>query len=103
MGQRFPSVEPGTSLAERRLRALERIASVLSWTVAIAAISLVVWTLGDVLLLIFAAALLPLGFAGWQISSAELRDLGPAPRSRPPLPRSSCCWLWLLGGRGHVW
>ena len=64
MGRRFPSVEPGTSLAERRLRAVERIASVLSWTVAIVAISFVVWMLGDVLLLIFAAALLALGLRG---------------------------------------
>jgi predicted PurR-regulated permease PerM len=61
---RFPRMEPDTSLAERRVRALEQIALVLRWTAAIVAAVLVVWLLGDVLLLVFAAVLFALGLRG---------------------------------------
>jgi hypothetical protein len=70
---RFPRMEPDTSLAERRVRALEQIALVLRWTAAIVAAVLVVWLLGDVLLLVFAAVLFALGLRGaWRISWAAL-------------------------------
>jgi predicted PurR-regulated permease PerM len=57
-------VEPRTFFAERRVHALERIASVQRWTAAIVATIFVVWLLGDVLLLVFAAALFALGLRG---------------------------------------
>jgi predicted PurR-regulated permease PerM len=49
---------------ERKTRALEQIAVVLRWTAATAAVAIVVWLIGDVLLLTFAAALLALGLYG---------------------------------------
>jgi predicted PurR-regulated permease PerM len=57
-------MELDTSLAERRVRALEQIASVLRWSAAAAGTALVIWLLGDVLLVVFAAALLALGLRG---------------------------------------
>jgi predicted PurR-regulated permease PerM len=57
-------VKPSTSLDARRVRALEQIASVLRWTAAVVATMFVVWLLGDVLLLVFAAALFALGLRG---------------------------------------
>lgn len=42
----------------RQARALERIALILGWTTGVAATAIVFWLLGDVLLLVFAAALL---------------------------------------------
>lgn len=57
-------MEPTTGLAERRVRALEHIALVLRWTASVIAVVFVVWLLGDVLLLVFAAALFALGLRG---------------------------------------
>jgi predicted PurR-regulated permease PerM len=57
-------VEPSTSLAARRVRAIERIALVLRWTASVVAAASVVWLLGDVLLLVFAATLFALGLRG---------------------------------------
>ena len=59
-------VEPSTSLAARRVRALELIALVLRWTASVVAAASVVWLLGDVLLLVFAATLFVLGLRGWR-------------------------------------
>ena len=55
---------PPAPFASRRVRALERIALLLRWTAATGAVVFVVWLLGDVLLLVFAAALLALGLRG---------------------------------------
>jgi predicted PurR-regulated permease PerM len=62
--RRFRRMEPATCLAERRVRALEHIALVLRWTAAAIAVVFVMWLLGDVLLLVFAAILFALGLRG---------------------------------------
>ena len=69
--------EPDPRCAERRVRALEQIAAVLQWTAGIVAALFVVWLLGDVLLLVFAAALAALGLRGIADLLARVTRLGP--------------------------
>ncbi len=57
------------NIQERRTRqcqarALQQIAAVLGWTAGTIAVAVILWTLGDVLLLVFAAALLAAGLRG---------------------------------------
>jgi hypothetical protein len=70
-------VEPAPRWAERRTRALEQIAAVLYWTAGLVATLCVVWLLGDVLLLVFAAALTALGLRGAADLLARVTPLGP--------------------------
>lgn len=78
MGCERPSrnVEPVARSAERRTRALEQIAAVLQWTAGVVAVLFVVWLLGDVLLLVFAAALAALGLRGVADLLARVTRLG---------------------------
>lgn len=67
---------PSSSLDERRVRALERIASLLRWTAAVAVVVLVAAEFADVLILIFAAALLALGLRGAANRLSRITGLG---------------------------
>src|SRR4051794_3831668 len=50
--------------SQRQARAVQQIALVLYWTAGTIAVAAVLWALGDVLLLVFAAALLAAGLRG---------------------------------------
>jgi predicted PurR-regulated permease PerM len=79
MGSERPGhgVEPAPRWAEQRSRALEQIATVLHWTAGVVATLCLVWLLGDVLLLMFAAALAALGLRGVADLLARVTPLGP--------------------------